>query len=200
MSAAMDFYFEFASPYGYFASKKIDALAAKYGRDVVWRPIMLGAVFKVTGARPLGQIPMRTEYFHRDLPRSATYYDVPFVQPEKVPMNSLAASRAFYWLDENDADLAKRLARAVYDAHWGEGRDLSPPEAVAAVAAPLGVDADALLAGIQDPAIKAKLKDATDASIARGVFGSPYIIVDDEPFWGADRLDHVEHWLATGGW
>jgi 2-hydroxychromene-2-carboxylate isomerase len=56
------------------------------------------------------------------------------------------------------------------------------------------------LAALADPAVKARLRAEVDAAIARGVFGSPYFVVDGEPFWGHDRLDQVERWLATGGW
>ena len=73
-------------------------------------------------------------------------------------------------------------------------------EQVAKIAAPLGIAPQALVAATQDPAIKARLKEETDRSIERGVFGSPFVFVDDEPFWGADRLDQIERWLATGGW
>ena len=95
--------------------------------------------------------------------------------------------------------MAKGFAQAAYHAHWGEGRDLSTAEQVAELGETLGCRA-ATAAAVQDPAIKARLKEETDRSIERGVFGSPFIFVDDEPFWGADRLDQVERWLATGGW
>ena len=85
-------------------------------------------------------------------------------------------------------------------AHWGEGRDLSAPEAVAEVAAGLGIDRAALLAAVADQRIKDLLKERTEAAIARGVFGSPFIFVDGEPFWGADRLPQVEAWLGKDGW
>ncbi len=96
--------------------------------------------------------------------------------------------------------MAKGFAQAVYHAHWGEGRDISTPEQVAAIGETLGVSAADLIAATQDPAIKARLKAETDRSLERGVFGSPFVFVDGEPFWGADRLDQVERWLATGGW
>jgi len=117
-----------------------------------------------------------------------------------MPANSLAASRAYWWLEAQDRDMAKGFAQAAFHAHWGEGLDISTPEQVAAIGDHLGVPAAELIAATQDPAIKAKLKAETDRSVARGVFGSPFIFVDDEPFWGADRLDQVERWLATGGW
>lgn len=200
MPAPIDFYFEFASPYGYFASLRIDTIAAAYEREVTWRPIMLGAALKLTGGGPNMQLPLKGPYLLHDAPRFARLLDVPFTLPPVMPMSSLAASRAYWWLFDQDQDLAKGLAEAVYHAHWGEGRDMSTPEQVAEVAETLGLGRQDLLAAVQDPAIKARLREETDRSLERGVFGSPFIFVDDEPFWGADRLDQVERWLRTGGW
>ena len=200
MPAPLDFYFEFASPYGYLASLRIDAIAAAYDREVTWRPIMLGAALKLTGGGPNMNLPLKGPYLLHDAPRFARFLGVPLRVPPVMPANSLAASRAFWWLDGQDPDMAKGFAQAVYHAHWGEGRDISTPEQVAAIGETLGVTAADLLAATQDPAIKARLKAETDRSLERGVFGSPFVFVDDEPFWGADRLDQVERWLATGGW
>ncbi len=196
----VDFYFEFASPYGYLASLRIDAIAASYDREVAWRPIMLGAALKATGSQPNVSVPLKGEYLRRDVPRFARLLDVPLAMPAAMPMNSLAASRAYWWLADRDQDLAKGLAQAVLHAHWGEGRDLGPPEAVAEVGETLGLPRGELLAAVQDPAIKARLKEETDRSIERGVFGSPFFFVDGEPFWGVDRLNQVERWMRTGGW
>ena len=123
MNAPLDFYFEFASPYGYLASTQIEALAARHGRTVAWHPIMLGAAFKATGARPLMQTPLKGPYLLHDVPRFARLLGVPLTLPPVMPMNSLAASRACVWLEEDDDELARRLASALFHAHWGEGRD-----------------------------------------------------------------------------
>jgi 2-hydroxychromene-2-carboxylate isomerase len=200
VSRTIDFYFEFASPYGYLASTQIDQLAARHGRATVWHPIMLGAAFKETGAKPLMHTPLKGPYLLHDVPRFARLLGVPFTVPPVMPANSLAASRACLWLEADDPALAVRLAKAVFEVHWGEGRDIGAPEQVAEIAAPLGIERAALLAAIADPAIKERLKEATAAAIGRGVFGSPFIFVDGEAFWGADRLDQVEAWLARGGW
>lgn len=196
----IEFYFEFASPYGYFASKLIDDIAARHGRTVDWRPIMLGAALKATGSQPNIAAPIKGVYFQRDVVRCGGFYGMPVTMPPAMPMNSLAATRAFYWLQESDPAGAKALAQAIYDAHWRDGRDLAGVDAVAAVAAPLGVDVVALRAAVQEQRIKDKVKDVSMASLERGVFGSPFVIVDGEGFWGADRLDHVDRWLAEGGW
>jgi 2-hydroxychromene-2-carboxylate isomerase len=191
-ASPIDFYFDFASPYGYLASLRIDDLAARYGRTVRWRPMMLGAAMKVTGAQPLMNIPLRADYARRDLVRFARILGVPFTFPPTMPIVSLAAARAFYWLEEDDPVLAHRFAKAAYEAHFGRGEDIGDASRVAAVAATLGIDPDALVDAVARPEIKARLKAETDAAIARGVFGSPFLFVDDEPFWGVDRLDHLE--------
>jgi len=196
----IDFYFEFASPYGYLASTQIEDLGARHGREVVWHPIMLGAAFKETGARPLMQTPLKGSYLRRDVPRFARLLGVPFREPPVMPANSLAASRAFVWLETDDRQLAKRLAQTIFHAHWGAGRDIGAPEQVAEIAAPLGIERSALLAALADPSIKDRLKQATAAAIERGVFGSPFIFVDGEPFWGADRLAQIDAWLTRGSW
>ncbi len=200
MAQAIDFYFEFASPYGYFASLQIDAIAAAHEREVAWRPIMLGAALKLTGGGPNMSLPLKGPYLLHDAPRCARLLDAPFRLPPAMPMNSLPASRAFWWLEGQDTDMAKGFAQAVYHAHWGEGRDMSTVEQVAEVGASLGLPPADLVAATQDPAVKARLREETEGSIERGVFGSPFIFVDGEPFWGADRLGQVERWLATGGW
>lgn len=200
MAEPLEFYFEFASPYGYLASLRIDQIAAAHEREVVWRPIMLGAALKLTGSRPNATVPLKDAYLRRDVPRCARLLGVPLVLPEVMPMNSLAASRAYWWLQDQDPEMARGFAQAAFHRHWGEGRDLSTAEQVAELGETLGLDRAELLQALQDPAVKARLKAETDRSIERGVFGSPFVFVDGEPFWGADRLDHVERWLDRGGW
>ena len=198
MPTPIDFYFDYSSPYGYFAAMKIDPLAEKYGRSVNWKPILLGAVFKVTGAKPLPTLPLKGTYAMHDVARSARFYGAPYRHPEKFPIAGQTPSRAFYWLNETDPALAHTLARALYQAYFVDNRDISSPEITADVAATLGLNRGALLAALGDETVKDKLKLEVETAIARGVFGSPYFIIDDEPFWGADRLDQLERWLANG--
>ena len=152
MAASIDFYFDFSSPYGYFASTRIDALAAQFGRSVNWRPMLLGAVFKVTGGQPLPAIPLKKEYAARDLARCARLYAVPFRPPSRFPVATQAPSRAFYWLADQDAERAKVLAADLFRAYFVDDRDISSPEVTADVAAEAGVDRAALLAGLRDAA------------------------------------------------
>ncbi len=200
MPSSVEFYFDFSSPYGYLASTRIDALAAKHGRAVAWRPFLLGVAFKATGQAPLTEQPLRGPYHRRDFQRSARLLGVPFRLPERFPFPSLAAARAYYWLSDTDPAQAVALARAVYAAAFADGRDMRSVDSVAECAAPLGIDPATLRSAVEEPAIKSRLRDETEAAISRGVFGSPFIFVDGEPFWGHDRLDQVERWLASGGW
>ncbi len=200
MAAPIDFYFDFSSPYGYIASHRIDAIAAKHGRAVNWRPYLLGVAFKTTGMAPLSEQPMRGEYSLRDISRSARFHGVTLVMPEPFPVNALAPSRAYYWLLDQDAEEAKTLAKALFGAYFAAGRNVSQAEVVADVAAEQGGDRAALLAALGDPAVKDRLRRETDEALERGAFGSPFVFVDGEPFWGNDRLDMVDKWLETGGW
>ena len=200
MPAPIDFYFDFASPYGYVASHHIDEIAEKHGRMCMWRPMMLGAAFKTVGTGPLVDYPIKGDYMLHDLRRTARAVGFSIILPPGFPHATLAAARAFYWLADDDEALAKTFARAFYDAYFGQGEDVSPAEATADIAAAAGLDRNAVLAAVQDPAIKERLKRETDTALERGVFGSPFIFIDGEPFWGSDRLDQVDKWLESGGW
>lgn len=200
MSAAIDFYFDYSSPYGYLASTRIEALAARHGREVVWRPILLGAVFKVTGGQPLPTIPLKGDYARRDMLRCARYYGIPFRIPSKFPVATQAPARITYWLWDRDPAKAKALAAALFRAYFVDDNDISNPEMTGSVAAGAGLDVEAVRAALQEPAVKERLRAEIDAALARGVFGSPFFIVDGEPFWGVDRMDQLERWLETGGW
>ncbi|MEO8305248.1 MAG: 2-hydroxychromene-2-carboxylate isomerase [Betaproteobacteria bacterium] len=200
MPAPIDFYFDFSSPYGYMASQKIDALAAKHGRSVDWHPVLLGVIFKETGMAPLTMIPLKGGYSKRDFARSARFHDIgDFRMPSKFPISSQAPARIVLWQKARDKEAANRIAKALYRAYFVDDIDISDPDTAVEVAAKAGVDPVAARAAIDDPAIKDALKGEVAVAMARGVFGSPFVIVDGEPFWGLDRLDQVDRWLATGG-
>ena len=199
-AAPIEFYFEFSSPYGYIASQLADGLGKRTGRALVWRPILLGPVFKATGQAPLVDIPMKGDYSRRDFVRSASFHRVPFAMPPKFPIGTVAAVRAFYWTDDRDPAQARALAKALYKAYFAEGRDIGAPETVIEVARGIGIDAAQLQAALGDAAVKERAKKEVDDAMARGVFGSPFFIVDGEPFWGNDRIPMLEEWLKRGGW
>jgi 2-hydroxychromene-2-carboxylate isomerase len=190
MKATIDFYFDFSSPYGYLASHLIEKLAARYDRPVKWRPMLLGAAFKATGAAPLPTIPLKGEYAKRDFLRSARFYNVPFRLPDPFPISTVAACRAFYALSNEEERV--KLAKALYKAYFADGVNVGEAENVLKVAASVGCKPD-----LNDQAVKDRTRTEVDAAIAKGVFGSPYIVVDGEPFWGVDRFDQLERWLKA---
>lgn len=195
----IEFFFDFSSPYSYIAAEKIDALAARHQRTVNWRPILIGAIFQKTNAVPLVHLPLKGDYSLRDFPRSARFHGLPFNMPTKFPLPTQSAARAYYWIAERDIHQAHAFARAVFQALFVADRDISDLAVVLEIAAQLGIDSDDLSQAVASSEIKERLKNETENAFAQGVFGAPFFIIDKEPFWGADRLPQVEHWLATGG-
>ena len=199
MAAAIDFYFDFTSPYGYLASTAINALAAKYERSVNWHPVLLGAVFKTTGGLPLVAIPLKGPYSAHDILRTARFHKIELRFPSVFPVGTQHAARGFLAVQsEQGADAAQAFAQKLFHAYFVGDRNIGEAEQVLQVAAECGLDAVALAARLADPALKDALRAETDAAVAKGVFGSPYVIVDGEPFWGFDRFDQLEAYLRDG--
>ncbi len=200
MTAPVEFFFDFASPYGYLASERIEGIASRHGRSVLWRPFLVGAAMKVSERKPLVSIPLIGDYAVHDIERFSRYWDIPLTIPSHWPIATVAACRAFYLIARTDQAAATQLAQALYRAYFRDDRDISVPETVVAVAAETGLDPVHLAEGIQSEDIKQAVRTVNDEALNRGVFGSPFIIVDSEGFWGADRLEQVDQWLSRGGW
>ncbi|MCC2595213.1 2-hydroxychromene-2-carboxylate isomerase [Pusillimonas sp. MFBS29] len=195
MTDSIDFYFEFSSPYGYFASTQIEALAGEFNRKVRWHPILLGPMFQATGSAPLVDIPVKGQYFVRDFERTAELFNIPYRRPDPFPIGTVSAARAMLYVQQQDSALASNLAKRLYHAYFAEGHDISKTDVVLAVAEQAGLPIKEIEAGIARDDIKALLKQEVSDAMARGVFGSPFIIVDGESFWGFDRFEHIRRWL-----
>ena len=195
----IDFYFDFASPYSYIASEWIEALAARHGRTVDWRAILIGASFQVSGLKPQVELPLKREYALLDFARSARFAGVPFALPSPFPIATQNAARIFWWLhDAAGPERARDWARQALRAYFTRGIDLSDPAALDALAVAFGLESGRAEAVYSDTAWKLRLKSANEAAIAHGVFGVPYFVVDGEPFWGNDRRAQLERWLEKG--
>jgi 2-hydroxychromene-2-carboxylate isomerase len=199
MKTPIEFYFDFTSPYSYLASEMIEPLAARHDRGVLYRPTLLGAAFRVSGQRALVEIPLKGDYSRRDLARCARFYGIPFQLPEPFPVSTVTAARCCLVLQRDHPALAVPFIHRVFRAFFVDGRNISDAAVVHAVLAESGADATAVLDAAGQPGNKEALKTAVDASIGRGVFGAPFFFVDEEPFWGSDRLPQVERWLEDGG-
>ena len=196
----IEFFFDFISPYGWFAAERIGALARCRGRTVAWRPILLGVtVRQAMGLPPLLETPLKGPYLIHDAARSARLYGLPWRPPSPMIFSSVAAARAIIWANVRGNIDVEALALALYRRAWAEGQDIATPDAVADVAASISLDGTQVRAALESPGVKDGLRTTVASAIERGVFGSPFIIADGEPFWGSDRLDMVERWL-DGGW
>ena len=201
MPAPIDFYFELSSPYSYLAARKIGDVAKLYDRAVHWWPIMLGVIFQTTQNRPLMEQPLKADYTDRDVRRVARDMGLPFAPPVAgFPFASHVGARAIYWAADQEEGADARLAVALFQAVFERGQSITDAAAVGRVADAVGLDGAALIDAVGMPAVKDRLRAANDRALAASVCGAPFFVVDEEPFWGCDRLDHVERWLATGGW
>lgn len=198
MPGPIEFFFDFASPYGFIAAMEIDALARRVDRSVLWRPFLISAVYKKYGQSPLEHPAKRTYVNDIDAPRTAKARGLTLKQPEGWPQHSLPPSRIYYWMEATDPRAAAAFAKAAYQACWLQGKSTTDVEAAAGVAASLGFERSTVIAGMQAQETKDRLMRESDAAVERGVFGSPFFIVEGEHFWGSDRLDQLEARLRTG--
>jgi 2-hydroxychromene-2-carboxylate isomerase len=190
----LEIYWDFSSPYSYLGSTQAEAVAKRTGATLVWKPMLLGGVFKTIGqadAPLLTWGESKRVHALKDLLRWAEHWGVPFSFPSRFPMNTLKALRAYLALPEE-----RRAAyrEKTYRAYWAEDRDISDEATLREL---IGDGADAILARTQQGEIKQALIDATNEAVERGVFGAPTWIVDGkELIWGQDRIPLVERALG----
>lgn len=195
----IDFYFDFASPYAYFASHQLETLAREHGRDVIWHPVMVWALLrKHELAGPLDSI-VKRGYFLADMERSARFYGVEYRTPSKIPLSSHLAARAYYGLAAAEDERARAFGAKIFEAYFRRDLDISNLATLVAIGAEIGISSDDLHRAVTDEAVKKMVFEAIDSASERGVFGSPFIFVDDEPFFGVDRLPQIAWRLQQGG-
>ena len=196
MAGEIEFWFDFASPYAYLAAQDVDEVAARHGRQVQWRPISLGHVWRALGYADHRVPEAKKRYTRRDVARCAGLADVPFTFPAVFPVDARLARRVCYRLDRADPDLARRFAFAVMCRYWGEGQPIVGADDLTGIARGLRIAPDEIEAAAADDQAKAAVIAATDRAIAEGCCGVPWFQVDGEGFWGHDRLPMIERWLA----
>lgn len=193
----IEFWFDFGSPYGYFMAERIDALAAAHGRTVRWRPMLLFAVLRqLDMPAPLAHVAKR-DYMLLDFERSARHLGVPYRHPSRFPLATPLPGRMFHVLAERDELAAAAFARAALRSAFQGDQPLDDAGFVGALAAridPRG--ADTLLLAAQGDAARAALAQGIDDAVGKHVFGSPFVLIDGEPFFGADRMPQIEARLS----
>jgi 2-hydroxychromene-2-carboxylate isomerase len=192
----VEFFFDFGSPTTYLAHTQLPRIAGEAGARLLYRPMLLGGVFKATGNASPVTVPAKGRWMGQDIARWAARYGVPFAFNPNFPINTLTLMRGAVGLQMRQPEIFDRYVDAVFDAMWVHPRKLGDAAEIAAVLQPLGLDADAFAAMVGDAEVKASLVAHTEEAVARGVFGAPTCFVGDEMFFGQDRLDFVREALA----
>ena len=196
MSKTVEFYFDLGSPATYLAYTQLPKICEQTNSQLLYIPILLGGVFKATGNASPVTIPAKGRYMLQDLDRYARRYGVPLKYTGNFPINTLMLMRAVTGVQLRHPERFPAFIDCLFKALWVEGQSLDDPATVAAVLTDNGFDPHEILALTADENIKAALKDNTEKAVRRGVFGAPSMFVDDELFFGQDRLDFVRQALS----
>jgi len=190
----LQFWFDFGSTYSYPAALRIEEAARASGVEVLWRPYLLGPIFRLQGWNdsPYNLNPRRGAYMWRDIERICRRHRFPFRRPSVFPRNGLLASRVCCL--EPNAAWAGAFCRAVFLANFAEDRDISDQGVIRGILEGLGETGGALIERATSPGGKDRLRRRTAEAEALGLFGAPHFIVGDELFWGNDRLDEALAW------
>ena len=194
--SSLDFWFDYSCPYAYLAATQVEALAARTGAKLTYKPMLLGGVFAANGTPQklfATLSPAKAAHNARDLDRWADLFGVPLVMPAAHPLRTVEALRATV-----ACGIDPRVVHAFYRAYWVDGRGPSEESTLRAVLSGAGHDADGILAAIARPEAKDDLRRRTDEAIALGIFGAPAFVVGGKRlYWGQDRMHFVERDLRN---
>ncbi|AIS12029.1 2-hydroxychromene-2-carboxylate isomerase family protein [Pseudomonas chlororaphis subsp. aurantiaca] len=191
MSKTVEFFFDLGSPTSYLAYTQLPKICAQTGSQLIYQPMLLGGVFKVTGNASPISIPAKGRYMLQDLARYARRYEVPLAFNPHFPINTLLLMRAVTGMQLRHPQRFIAFIDCLFRALWVEKRNLNDQATVAAVLSEGGFDPLEVLALTNDEEVKSALKDKTEQALQRGVFGAPSMFVDNQLFFGQDRLDFV---------
>lgn len=194
-SPTVEFHFDFGSPNAYLSHLVLPAIAERTGVAFRYVPVLLGGVFKATGnvspAVALQGIKNKGEYEGLEIRRFVARHGITtFASNPHFPVNTLQIMRGA--VAANRQECFERYVDEVYRHMWAEPKKMDDPDVIRAALAESGLPADELIAGMQDPEVKAELIANTEDAVARGVFGSPSFFVGTELYFGKDRLRDVE--------
>jgi len=187
MNKPIEFFFDVGSPACYLAQMQMPHVLAQTHSTILYRPMLLGGVFKATGnAAPVG---VKARYNRHDLERCARRLEIPLTMNPHFPINTLQMMRAATAAQEDE--VLPAYLTAVYRGMWVDGLNMGEREVLLGVLKSGGLDGPRLLARAEEQHIKDRLKQTTEEAVARGVFGAPAFFVGNEMFWGQDRIDQV---------
>ena len=192
---SVEFYFDLGSPYSYLAYYRLLQIAEQQEIQVVYKPILLGGVFKATGNRSPIEIPVKGVYSILDIQRWAEYYQIPMQMNPHFPMNTLTLMRILTGIQLLHLEKFEQVLKLLFDAMFGTPQNLNEPTVLAEVLKPSGFSVEDIMSMVQSDVVKQKLITETEQAILRGIFGAPTFFVGDEMYWGQDRLHFVEQAL-----
>jgi len=191
------FFYDFSSPYSYLSAHRVDDVLPIRPR---WRPILFGALIGAIGKEPwsLREGPPRDAQM-RECEERAAALGLPLRWPRDWPTGtySILAGRAALVADEHGR--LREFSQAAFKQGLGYGRDLTDLDVVLEAATEAGLDAGAVARGVELPEIKERLRELTDTARELGVTGVPTVIIDNELFWGDDRLEDAARVLEARG-
>ena len=192
---SVEFYFDLGSPYSYLAYYRLLQMAEQQEIQIVYKPILLGGVFKATGNRSPIEIPVKGVYSILDMQRWAEYYQIPMQMNPHFPMNTLTLMRILTGVQLLHLEKFEQVLKLLFDAMFGTPQNLNEPTVLAEVLKPSGFSVEDIMSMVQSDVVKQKLITETEQAILRGIFGAPTFFVGDEMYWGQDRLHFVEQAL-----
>ncbi len=192
---SVEFYFDLGSPYSYLAYYRLLQMAEQQEIQIVYKPILLGGVFKATGNRSPIEIPVKGAYSILDMQRWAEYYQIPMQMNPHFPMNTLTLMRILTGVQLLHLEKFEQVLKLLFDAMFGTPQNLNEPTVLAEVLKPSGFSVEDIMSMVQSEVVKQKLITETEQAIQRGIFGAPTFFVGDEMYWGQDRLHFVEQAL-----
>ena len=188
----VEFYFDLGSPYSYLGFYQLQKIAADTQAQIIWKPMLLGGVFKATGNSSPMAVPAKAKYSMQDLARWSKYWDIPVQMNPYFPINTLMLMRLVTAVQRDQPEKFIAVVTGLFNAMFGQPRNLNDLQEFIQVATELGLDREQVQSWLNDENVKTQLKAVTQDAIERGVFGAPTCFVNDEMFWGVDHLHFVE--------
>jgi 2-hydroxychromene-2-carboxylate isomerase len=191
----IEFFYDYSSPWTYFASTRIEEFCASNKAELVWKPFLVGGVFnKVNPSvyqRRENPIPPKDAYYRKDMEDWARFLDLKIVRPSVFPVNSVKALRGAFVAIEDGTISA--YSKAVFEAYWRDDKDISQDGVLRDIVQAAGMDTDAFFTKISDDRIKRKLFETTDDLIGRGGYGTPTFFIDgSDMYFGNDRFELMQ--------
>lgn len=191
----VEFYFDLGSPYSYLAYYRLLQMQKQQNFKLIYKPILLGGVLKATGNRSPIDVPVKAAYSMQDMQRWAEYYNIPMRMNPNFPVNTLSLMRILTGVQMFYIEKFEQVLKLLFDGMFAIPKNLNEPAILAEVLTPSSFAIEDIMNMIQSSEVKQKLLTETKLAIQRGIFGAPTFFINDEMYWGQDRLHFVEQAL-----